>query len=115
MTGVQTCALPIYCDATLPRHGLDSGPEGQFQVIGRQGTKSGSERGAAGIRKLVGVQLHGELQFLRLAKDLLGLGDIESDALAEGVHRVDEAFLRRGGKHLPDRKSTRLNSRYLPL
>ena len=73
---------------------------GIFDMVGRQGSEFGGERGAADARQLLGMEPERQPGAPRRLEDPPRLVDREGDAVAEGVDHVGEAFPGRGGQHL---------------
>ena len=69
-------------------------------MIGRKRAVLRRERGAAEIRKLVGMQLDRKAEALGRIEDARGLVPIEGDPFAERVDRIDQLLGCRGGQHL---------------
>ena len=71
-----------------------------FDVVDRERAIAGGEFCAAEVGELLGMKLDGQAMRLGGAENLLGLGDREGDALAEGVDRIGKPGLGRGGQGL---------------
>src|ERR1051326_5895257 len=99
MTGVQTCALPIYrrtssCESLLDAKMLDGAPQTLLEVDRRRIAEDVPRRADVGPRvaNVAGAR--------RREVPLHGLVENAADRLGDGIHA--------------DRKSTRLNSSHIP-
>src|SRR2546425_2357126 len=85
VTGVQTCALPIYFFSDHRAHG----PAHEVEIHHREVERHAVQTAVAGAHRLEGARLlHGRLEALRVVLEVEGVGGVES-----GVELVPGTFI----------------------